>query len=64
MVESLKRLAILEPVSTTRVDASDVESLAYELIESDEISHYFILTTLAESALRPEIAQRTQIISY
>ncbi|MEQ1763624.1 MAG: DUF58 domain-containing protein [Pyrinomonadaceae bacterium] len=64
LVESLKRLAILEPVRIADVTASEIESAAYELIDSDEISHYFVVTTLPESAFLPEIAQRSQIISY
>lgn len=64
LVDSLKRLAILEPVRTDVVTASEIESAAYELIDADEVSHYFILTTLAESAFLPEVAQRSQIISY
>ena len=63
LVESLRRLAILQPESTD-VTASEVESVAYGLIEADEVSHYFIVTTLSESAFLPEVAQRAQILSY
>ena len=64
LVESLKRLAVLEPTVAEAVVASGLESTLYEMIESDEISHYFVLTTLPETAFSPEIVQKTQILSY
>jgi uncharacterized protein (DUF58 family) len=64
LVESLKRIAVLEPTRTVAVTASEAESAAYELIESDEVSHYFIVTTLPESDFLPEVVQRSQILSY
>jgi hypothetical protein len=45
-----------------RVNA--LESMVYEMIESDEISHYFVLTTLPETAFSPEIAQKSQVLQY
>lgn len=64
LVEDLKRLAVLEPVRSGDVEASGLESMIYELSESDEISHYFVLTTLPETAFSAEIVQKSQILSY
>ncbi len=64
LVESLKRLAILEPDRTSDVTVSEIESAAYELIQSDEMGHFFIVTTLPESAFSPEVAQKSQILTY
>ncbi|HEX6280305.1 MAG TPA: DUF58 domain-containing protein, partial [Pyrinomonadaceae bacterium] len=64
LVEGLKRLAVLEPSIMTEVTPNGLESVVYEMIDTDEISHYFVLTTLPESAFSPEVAQKSQIISY
>lgn len=64
LVESLKRLAVLEPSRVESVTTTDLESMVYAMVDSDEISHYFVLTTLPESAFSPEVAQKTQILSY
>nr|HQU91763.1 hypothetical protein [Pyrinomonadaceae bacterium] len=64
LVEDLKKLAVLEPVKADEVGVNSLESMLYEMIESDEISHYFVLTTLPESAFSPEVVQKSQILSY
>jgi uncharacterized protein (DUF58 family) len=64
LVEDLKRLAVLEPVMADEVRVNALESMVYEMIESDEISHYFVLTTLPETAFSPEIAQKSQVLQY
>jgi len=64
LVEDLKRLAVLEPQKLDNVTANDLESAVYEMVESDEVSHYFVLTTLAATAFSPEIVQKSQILSY
>jgi uncharacterized protein (DUF58 family) len=64
LVESLKRLAVLEPIASAYVAAKGLESMLYEMTESEELSHYFVLTTLSESAFSPEVVQKSQILSY
>ncbi len=64
LVGSLKRLAVLEPIRIGDVTTSEIETIAYELLEADEVSHYFIVTTLPELAFMPEVAQKSQILSY
>lgn len=64
LIECLKRLAVLEPLIASEVAANDLESVLYDMIEADEISHYFVLTTLTERAFSPEIAHKSQIIGY
>ena len=64
LVECLKQLAIVEPEITAVVDPSSLESSIYKLVESEDQSHYFVLTPLAESELSPEIAQKVQILNY
>lgn len=64
LVESLKRLAVAEPEMSGTVEPSVIESAIYELVEADEVSHYFVLTTLQESDLSPEVVQKSQILAY
>ncbi len=64
LVDDLKKLAVLEPATVSEVDVSSLESMVYEMVESDVISHYFVLTTLPESAFSPELVQKSQILSY
>lgn len=64
LVEDLKRLAILEPQRLEAIEANSLEAMVYEMVESDEISHYFVLTTLPEAAFSPEVSQKIQIIKY
>jgi uncharacterized protein (DUF58 family) len=64
LIESLKRLAILEPTFVDSSTPIELESLIHELTQSDETSHYFVLTTLPEVAFSPEIVQKSQILSY
>jgi len=64
LVESLKRLAVLEPSVVEVVAPNGLESMVYEMIESDDLSHYFVLTTLSASSFSPEIVQKSQILQY
>jgi uncharacterized protein (DUF58 family) len=64
LVECLKQLAVVEPEITAVVAPSSLESSVYKLIESDDQSHYFVLTPFAASEFSPEIAQKVQILNY
>lgn len=64
LIECLKRLAIVEARIEPSVSPAAVEALITEMLDSDEISHYFVLTTLGEHDLTPSVAQKVRILTY
>lgn len=64
LIECLKRLATAEARVEPLVGAAAVETLIAEMLDSDEISHYFVLTTLSDSDLTPSVAQKVMVLSY
>ncbi|HLA96573.1 MAG TPA: DUF58 domain-containing protein [Pyrinomonadaceae bacterium] len=64
LIECLKRLAVMQPKIVSEPDAAAVAEPLAELLEKDEISHFFVLTTLKDSDFSPDIVQKTQILSY
>ena len=65
LVETLRRLSILDPVfDEESVAAQTLQSKLAEIIESEELSHNFIVTTLVENDLSPETNQKAHILSY
>jgi uncharacterized protein (DUF58 family) len=64
LVEILRRLSMLDPLFETAVDASPLDSMLAEIIESEELSHNFVVSTLTENNLSPEVNQKTHLLSY
>jgi uncharacterized protein (DUF58 family) len=64
LIECLKRLAVTQPKNMAELDASEIGKPLVELLEKDEISHYFVLTTLKEGDFSSEVVQKSQILTY
>ena len=64
LIECLKRLAVLEPVFEVAVGPGPVEAALEGLADSDELSHYFVVTTLTDAEISPENGTRAQILSH
>jgi uncharacterized protein (DUF58 family) len=64
LIECLKRLAVLEPVFEVAVGPGPVEAALEGLADSDELSHYFVVSTLTDAEISPENGTRAQILSH
>jgi uncharacterized protein (DUF58 family) len=64
LVECLKQLATVDPEITPETAPGTLESTIYELVEAEDLSHYFVLTPFAQSQLSPETVQKAQILNY
>ena len=64
LIECLKRLAVLEPVFDVAVGPGPVEAALEGLADSDELSHYFVVSTLTDAEISPENGTRAQILSH
>ncbi len=64
LIDCLKPLAVIEAKTENAVNAETVETPLQSLIEGEDLSHYFVLTTLKEGDFSPEIAQKSQILTY
>lgn len=62
--ECLKRLAVIVPQITGDLDGAAIAGNLSELVEEDENSHNFIISTLGENDLSSELAQKSYIIQF
>ena len=61
--DSLKRLAIIEPDFVNELNGDFVSRLA-DIVDSDEKSHNFLVSTVLENTLNGDILRKTQVIGY
>lgn len=64
LLASLKRLAVLERVPAPSAEAGAIERAISKLMDEHDNSHNLVVTTLSESAFKPEILQDIKIIGY
>jgi uncharacterized protein (DUF58 family) len=64
LIECLRRLAVIEPIFEPLVPAEAVEHQLEGLAETDELSHFFVVTTLTNDDIASEPVTRAQILSY
>ena len=64
LVDCLRRLAVSEPRFEAYVDPGAVEQALRALTDSDDLSHYFVVTTLTDADIPPETAARAHILSH
>jgi uncharacterized protein (DUF58 family) len=64
LVECLRRLAILEPQFEISVAPETIERSLQMLADTDDLSHYFVVTTLTDTEISSEIAETAQILSH
>lgn len=64
LVECLKRLALVQPVFDTVIGPSAIEETLSNLPGNDDLSHFFVLSTLRSSEFGPETPAGLQVLSY
>jgi len=64
LIECLRRLAVIEPAFTPSMEPTAVENALQKLMDSDELSHYFVVSTLTGNQISPETNARAQILSF
>ena len=64
LIECLRRLAVVEPEFDMVVAPETLEHLIMSLAEKDELSHYFVLTTLNEAVISSERPPGARILGY
>ena len=64
LIDCLRRLAVLEPIFEPSVSPAPVEHELRELADSDDLSHFFVVTTLTSEELISESIFRAQVLSY
>jgi hypothetical protein len=60
----LRRLAILEPQFEISIAPETIERSLQILADTDDLSHYFVVTTLTDTEISSEIAETAQILSH
>lgn len=64
LYDNLKRLATIEPKFSEDITFDDLNENLQRLIDDENNSHIFLVTTLSESNLPPEIGQRVKLLRY
>ena len=64
LVECLRRLSTLGPQFENELPPEVVETALRDLADSDDLSHYFVVTTLTGAEISSEMAERAQILSH
>jgi hypothetical protein len=64
LYDNLKRLATIEPKFSENISFADLNENLQRLLDDENNSHIFLITTLKESDLPPEIGQRIKIVGF
>lgn len=64
LFDNLKRLATIEPKFSDKITSADLRENLQRLLDDENNSHIFLITTLKESDLPPEIGQRIKIVGF
>lgn len=64
LYDNLRRLAMIEPKFSEDITFDDLNENLQRLIDDENNSHIFLITTLKESDLPPEIGQRVKLLKY
>lgn len=64
LYEDLKRLALVEPKLSEKVEADNLNESLANVLEERNNSHIFLVTTLKESDLPDEIGQRLKVVRF
>lgn len=64
LYDNLKRLATIEPKFGDEITFADLSENVQRLLDDETNSHIFLITTLKESDLPPEIGQRIKLINF
>ena len=62
--ECLKRLAVIEPEIKENPEADEIAASLTKLFEESENSHNFLISTLIDEDLSPELAQKSYLINF
>lgn len=64
LYDNLKRLATIEPKFSENITFADLSENLQRLLDDENNSHIFLITTLKEADLPPEVGQRIKLLRY
>ncbi len=64
LYDSLKRLALADPIFRPKAEASEPEGILRRILDEEGDSHIFLITAIAGDRISPEIREQLNIITF